>query len=110
VTPEQAAADNSAFLLSFSAVCFMTVRDIARQHTHDRPMGLVQAAWGGSRLESWMSAEALASAGAPVNNNKTSNVPANNNKTPKGAANNKSYLYNGMVSPWANFSIRAVLW
>ena len=110
VTPEQAAADNSAFLLSFSAVCFMTVRDIARQHTHDRPMGLVQAAWGGSRLESWMSAEALASAGAPVNNNKTSNVPANNNKTPMGAANNKSYLYNGMVSPWANFSIRAVLW
>jgi hypothetical protein len=49
VTPSEAAADGSAFLLSFSAVCFMTVREIARQHTHDRPMALIQSAWGGSR-------------------------------------------------------------
>eukprot|EP01051_Picozoa_sp_SAG22_P009970 SAG22_NODE_869_length_6749_cov_3.048120_1_plen_451_part_00 len=55
-----AAAENDAkFLLSFSAVCFMTARDIARVHTHDRPMGLVQAAWGGSRIEAWMSSAAL---------------------------------------------------
>ena len=79
---------------------------MARQHTHDRPMGLVQSAWGGSRLEAWMSAEALAGAGAPV----AGNVPANNNKSPKGAANDASSLYNGMVSPWTNFSIRAALW
>jgi hypothetical protein len=83
VTPAEASADNSAFLLTFSAVCFMTVRDIARQHTHDRPMGLIQSAWGGSRLEAWMSDEALASAGAPV----AGNIPLNNNKSPAGAAN-----------------------
>jgi hypothetical protein len=106
VTPKEAAADANTFLLSFSAVCYMTVRNIARQHTRDRPMGLIQAAWGGSRLESWMSAEALASAGAPV----AGNIPANNNKSPKGAANTKSALYNGMVSPWTNFSVRAALW
>lgn len=106
VSPDEAARDNAKFLLSFSAVCFMTVRDIARQHTHSRPMGLIQSAWGGSRIESWMSASALASAGAPV----AGNVPPNNNKSPNGAANDQSSLYNGMVSPWTNFSIRAALW
>jgi hypothetical protein len=97
LTPAEASADDSAFLLSFSAVCFMTVRDIARQHTHDRPMGLIQSAWGGSRLESWMSAEALAGVGAPV----AGNIPPNNNKSPNGAANDESALYNGMVAPCA---------
>lgn len=53
-----------------------------------------------------MSDEALASAGAPV----AGNIPLNNNKSPAGAANDKSSLYNGMVSPWTNFSVKAVLW
>ena len=106
VSPTEAAADGARFLLSFSAVCFLTVRDIARQHTHGRPMGLIQSAWGGSRIESWMSAEALASAGPPV----AGSVPANNNPSPTGAANDQGHLYNGMVSPWTNFSIRAALW
>ena len=44
LTPAEASADKAAYLLSFSAVCFMTVRDIARMHTHNRPMGLIQAA------------------------------------------------------------------
>ena len=84
----------------------MTVRDIARMHTHDRPMGLIQVAWGGSRIESWMSADALASAGPPV----TGNVAPINAPIAKAGANVESALFNGMVSPWTNFSIRAALW
>ena len=67
---------------------------------------MIATAWGGSRLEAWMSAEALATAGAPV----AGNVPPNNNKSPNGMANDESYLYNGMVAPWTNVSIRAALW
>lgn len=106
ITSHEAMANNAAFLLSFSAVCYMTVRDIARYHTGQRPMGLIQSAWGGSRLEAWMSAEALATVGPPV----SGNVPTNNHQSPKDAANDKSYLYNGMVSPWTNFSVRCVCW
>ena len=33
LTVENATANNSSFLQDFSAVCFLTVRDIARMHT-----------------------------------------------------------------------------
>ncbi len=45
----------------FSAACFYFAREL--QKTVDVPMGLVQAAWGGSRIESWTSAEALRAGG-----------------------------------------------
>ena len=41
----------------FSAACFYFAREL--QKTVDVPMGLIQAAWGGSRIEAWMSAKAL---------------------------------------------------
>jgi hypothetical protein len=34
---------------AFSAVCYMSVREIARLHTSKRPMGLIFSAWGGTR-------------------------------------------------------------
>lgn len=109
ITAAEAAANDAAYLQSFSAVCFMTIRNIARMHTHDRPMGLVQAAWGGSRIEGWMSSRALNTAAAPF----AGNVPPVNTPIPSpnaANANVESSLYNGMVSPWSNFSIKAALW
>lgn len=41
----------NTFLANFSAVCFLTVRDIARMHTSKRPMAMIQSAWGGTRVE-----------------------------------------------------------
>ena len=41
----------------FSAACFYFAREL--QRTVAVPMGLVQAAWGGSRIEAWTSAAAL---------------------------------------------------
>lgn len=46
-------------IATFSAVCYMTARDVARMHTGTRPVGLIQSAWGGTRVEAWMSAKAL---------------------------------------------------
>ena len=79
----------------------MTVRDIAKMHTQPgRPMGLVLSAWGGTRVEAWMSAEDIATAGAPV----VGNVPA------RKAQNQRSVLYNAMVSPFDRMSVRAMVW
>ena len=41
----------------FSAACFYFAREL--QKTVDVPMGLIQAAWGGSRIEAWTSTDAL---------------------------------------------------
>ena len=105
VTAAEAAADNAAYLQSFSAVCFMTVRNIARMHTHDRPMALVESAWGGSRIEGWMSRRALDTAAPPF----AGNAPPVNTAVPNPNTNNanvESSIFNGMVSPWSNFSIK----
>lgn len=46
----------------FSAACFYFAREL--QNTVTVPMGLIQAAWGGSRIEAWTSADALRAQGA----------------------------------------------
>lgn len=45
----------------FSAACYFFAREL--QKTVDVPMGLVVAAWGGSRIQPWMSAGALRKVG-----------------------------------------------
>ncbi|KAB7765712.1 9-O-acetylesterase [Xanthomonas sp. LMG 12462] len=45
----------------FSAACFYFAREL--QKTVKVPMGLIQAAWGGARIEAWTSAEALRAQG-----------------------------------------------
>jgi hypothetical protein len=36
--------------------------DIARMHTSGKPAALIQSAWGGTRVEAWMSKQAIAEA------------------------------------------------
>jgi sialate O-acetylesterase len=45
----------------FSAVCYYFAREL--QKTTNVPQGLVNASWGGSRIETWLSAEKLRSLG-----------------------------------------------
>lgn len=45
----------------FSAACYYFARELQRQV--DVPMGLIVAAWGGSRIQAWISAEALSAQG-----------------------------------------------
>jgi sialate O-acetylesterase len=47
----------SASIPEFSAACWYFAREL--QKTVKVPMGLISAAWGGSKIESWMSAAAL---------------------------------------------------
>ncbi|HEY5852371.1 MAG TPA: sialate O-acetylesterase [Lysobacter sp.] len=46
---------------NFSAACFYYAREL--QKTVKVPMGLVTAAWGGSRIQAWTSGEALRASG-----------------------------------------------
>lgn len=45
----------------FSATCYFFAREL--QKTQDVPMGLIVSAWGGSRIEPWMSMQALRKVG-----------------------------------------------
>jgi len=49
VTPES--------VREFSAACYYFARELRK--TVDVPMGLIDASWGGSRIQAWMSADAL---------------------------------------------------
>eukprot|EP00729_Bicosta_minor_P021315 gene21315-33468_t len=87
VTAEQALANNASYLKAFSAVCFLTVRDITRIHTNKKAVALVQSAWGGTRIEPTV---VMPPAGKEQNN--------------------VSVLYNAMVAPFNKLSVRAALW
>jgi len=52
---------NSTTIADFSAACWFFAREL--QKTVDVPMGLIAAAWGGAKIESWMSADALRAQG-----------------------------------------------
>ena len=104
VTAAEASANNYTYLMQFSAVCYLTARDIARMHTGTRPMGLVFSAWGGTRVEAWMSTNAINSAAHAVVPGKVI-AP----KT-EPAQNAQSALYNAMVAPFDPLSVRAALW
>ena len=86
LTAESATAAGNSFLDNFSAVCFLTVRDIARMHSSNKPVALIQSAWGGTRVEAWMPTEAIAAA-----------VPsAGAQPPPRDGPNNVSVLYNAV--------------
>ena len=90
---------NSSNIGGFSAVCYLTAKKIAELYWGDLPFGLIETAWGGTRVEAW--------------------APPSTVETCKGAGpapaplpNQQAYsaLWNGMVAPLAKFSIRGVLW
>ncbi len=61
------------------------------------PVGIIVSAWGGTRIEAWSSAETI----------KKYKTPAT---TTRKAKNKQAYLYNALVHPYTNFSIRGFLW
>lgn len=66
------------------------------------PVGMIVSAWGGARLEHWMSEESL-QAFPEI----TIPVGIDTMKVPEKAA---TALFNGMVAPLTNYGIRGILW
>jgi len=121
VTPESAA--------SFSAVGYFFARDI--QKHEQAPVGVIQAAWGGTPAHAWLSAEGISwsalnsvglEAGAlarqqsfadEVQSN-AANIQAVTGEAPKVMDHKYSWIpsstFNAMVSPFTKYAIRGWIW
>ena len=84
----------------FSAVGYFFARRL--QGELDVPIGLIQAAWGGSRIEPWTPAEAYPRLAAFAREAAVQPLQID------GMAPGK--YYDGMVRPLAPFAVRGVLW
>lgn len=66
------------------------------------PVGIIESSWGGTTIQSWMSAKSLSNFSEVKTN--IANVPDKElHKYP-------SSLYNGMIAPIAGFAIKGFLW
>lgn len=83
----------------FSAVGYLYAKLL--QQKLQVPVGMICSSWGGSNVEAWMSQEAIAKFPDEVKAT-----------TQKGAQpfQHASFLYNGMVAPILNYSIKGVIW
>jgi sialate O-acetylesterase len=77
----------------FSAAGYFFGRNL--QENMKVPVGLIHTSWGGTRIETWMSAEALAPWEKQGN---------------KAGANSASNLYNGMLYPILNYQVKGAIW
>lgn len=95
-------SSNSLDEMKFSAAAYFFAREIAKQL--EVPVGLVESAWGGTRVEPWT---------PPVG---FEQVPAVAELAKFSAGTNKldnkttAAIYNAMVAPLKPFAIRGALW
>jgi len=82
----------------FSGVCWLAGRRIAEQLGPDQPLGLIEAAWGGTSQQVWMPPEALAQC-APT----PPGYPGGWPLTP-------ACLFNSMVAPLLIFRVAGFVW
>jgi sialate O-acetylesterase len=85
---------------SFSAVGYFFGRYLQKEL--NIPIGLIHTSWGGTRAEAWTSKEVLN--GHPMF--------AHEHKSPQknGNPNGASALYNGMINPIKNYTIKGAIW
>lgn len=82
----------------FSAVAYHFARSL--HQLAGVPVGVIQASWGGTRIEPWMPREDL--------NRAVPQLSAQKNLHNHAAS--VSALYNGMVHPFGDFPVRGILW
>jgi len=103
IEPQVTWADpsDSNSLRHMSAVCFLFARNLydnMLERGERLPLGLIDSAWGGTRVEAWSTTEGLESCGAEGQINE--NNPQNSN----------SYLWNAMIAPLRRLSLFGFLW
>ncbi len=87
----------------FSAVAYFFGEML--QRTLKVPVGLINSSWGGTTIEAWMGENGIRKFDFVTFPEKTETEKLNE-KWPK----NPSILFNGMVNPIKEFSIRGVIW
>jgi sialate O-acetylesterase len=83
----------------FSAIAYFYGKQL--QEILDVPVGLIMTSWGGTRIQPWMSKEAV----APF-------LEANGTKidTTEGYKKAPSAIFNAMINPITSYTIKGVLW
>lgn len=103
-TPQDTCTGNwevasSISVAQFSAVGYLYAKQL--QRILNVPVGMICSSWGGSRVEAWMSKETL------------SNYPEALKQTTQEKTqiqNRASRLYNGMILPIINYTIKGAIW
>lgn len=88
-------------IANFSATAFFFGNLL--QKTLDIPVGLINCSWSASKIEAWMSKEALS--GIPE-----VELPDVNQSEFGWPAGTPTLLWNAMVNPWKGFPIKGVIW
>lgn len=83
----------------FSAVGYFFAKQL--QQKLKVPVGIICSSWGGSRIEAWMKKEVISTYVDPYTQTTKENTPPHHKA---------AYLYNGMISPIVNFTIKGVIW
>ncbi len=95
--------DNSSEnVANASAVAYFFAQYL--QEALDVPVGIIISSWGGSKVESWMSREAI----EPFKEVDISIL--DNNKEVKNPAATPCVLFNAKIAPFTSFAIKGFLW
>lgn len=99
---------------NFSAVAYLFGRELHQRYRI--PVGLIEADWGGTVAEAWVSAAGLQS--FPEFREPIDSVMRANEKTaaadagskPGNDPNRPTVLFNGMIDPLSHFRVKGVIW
>lgn len=91
---------------SFSAVAYLFGREWHQRY--NVPVGLIEASWGATVVEAWVSATGLEQ--IPDFRDAIASLPHVDLTAPNPSRNNVTVLFNGMIAPLTGFAIKGVLW
>jgi len=98
------------FIPEFSAVAYFFAREIYKKT--GIPIGLIHTSWGGTVIEAWTSANTMRTmpdfAAALVKVQEAAKVDTIDYTREK--ANRPTALYNAMINPFIQYSIRGAIW
>jgi sialate O-acetylesterase len=83
----------------FSAIAYFYGKQL--QEILDVPVGLIMTSWGGTRIQPWMSQEAV----APFLESNSTKID-----TTEGFRKAPSAIFNAMINPITSYTIKGVLW
>lgn len=92
-------AANAETVSRFSATAYMYGKQL--QQKLKVPVGLISSSWGGSRIEAWINKESMANFPDALAQTTLEKTPVNHKA---------SQLYNGMISPILNYTIKGAIW
>ncbi len=93
---------SSQNISSFSATAYFFAQYIHR--ALNVPVGIVECAWDGAKIEAWMSADMLRKYDPAYE------IPVDNGEKPKQAYIIPTILFNGLLAPLKNLAFQGAIW